>query len=177
MYSYSPDEFVYISNSLGEARLYQPKQKKMVARANEVLSSRSNNLYYFLMNQTYDLGLKELGFTITDSRIEDDVFVTTWQAPIHLLDQVDKIDLVHENMIPIFAKYINTSGKTFLKVYFDEFTEVYDSQVPSMITEIMFTAEGDSVIKRMQYSDYRYGKQCDSTKFNLEIPDDVQIIK
>ncbi|MCK5821509.1 MAG: hypothetical protein KAH17_06470, partial [Bacteroidales bacterium] len=177
MYNYFPEEFIFISNPLGEARLYQPKEKKMVIKANEALTSRNNNLYYFLINQTYDLGFKELGFSITESKSDNGVFVTTWQAPLHLLDQVDKIELVHENLIPIYAEYINTKGATVLKVYFEEFVKIYDSQVPAMITEIVFFPEGDSLIKRMSYSDYRFGEDCDPKKFNLEIPDDVQIIK
>lgn len=177
MYNYFPEEFIFISNPLGEARLYQPKQKKMIIKANEALTSRNNNLYYFLINQTYDLGFKELGFSIIKSETDNGAFVTTWQAPLHLLNQVDKIELVHENLLPIYAEYINTDGETVLKVYFEDFVEIYDSQVPAVITEIVFLPEGDSLIKRMTYTDYRFGEDCDPKKFNLEIPDDVQIIK
>ncbi len=177
MYSYAPEEFVYISNPIGETRLYKPREKKIIVKASEILTSRNNNLYYFLVNQTYDLGLKELGFTITGSRYEGEVFITSWQAPLHLIDQVNKIDLVHENLLPIYAEYFNTKGETILKVYFDKFVKVYDSRVPALITEIAFMPDGDSLIKRMQYNDYRFGDACDSTKFNLEIPEDVKIIK
>jgi len=134
MYNQLPEEFVFISNPLGESRLYQPKQKKMTIKASEVLTSRNNNLYYFLLNQTYDLGFKELGFTIAGSENDGDVFVTTWQAPLHLLHQVDKIELVHENLLPIYAGYTNTNGEIVLKVYFDNFVQVYDSQIPALIT-------------------------------------------
>jgi len=94
-----------------------------------------------------------------------------------LLDQVDKIELVHKNMIPIYAGYSNTKGDIVLKVYFDEFVQVYDSQVPATITEIVFFPEGDSLIKRMKYTNYRFGDKCNPADFNLTIPDDVQIIK
>ena len=177
MYNYFPEEFIFISNPLGEARLYQPKQKKMTIKANEALTSRNNNLYYFLINQTYDLGFKELGFSIVGSKADNEAFVTIWQAPVHLLKQVDKIELVHENLLPIYAGYTNTKGEVVLKVYFENFVQVYESQVPSLITEIVFLPEGDSLIKRMQYSDYRFGENCDPEKFTLEIPDDVQVIK
>jgi len=177
MYNYFPEEFIFISNPLGESRLYQPKQNKIIIKANEALTSRNNNLYYFLINQTYDLGFKELGFSIINSTSDNEAFITTWQAPLHLLKQVDKIELVHENLLPIYAEYKNTDGETVLKVYFEDFVKVYNSQVPAMITEIVFLPKGDSLIKRMAYTDYRFGENCDSEKFNLLIPDDVQIIK
>ena len=177
MYSYIPEEFIYISNPLGETRLYKPKEKKMIVRANEILTSQNNNLYYFLINQTYDLGFKDLGFTIVGSKYEGEDFVTTWQAPVQLLDQVDKIDLVHENLLPIYAGYKNSDGKIVLKVYFESFSQVYDSKIPALITEIVYLPKGDSLIKRMHYTDLRFGEDCDSTKFNIEIPADVQIIK
>ncbi len=177
MYNQTPEEFVFISNPLGEARIFHPKQNKVVAIANEMLTSRNNNLYHFLTNQTYDLGLQDMGFSIINSRQEEAYFITTWQAPVHLLSQVDQIEMVHEELLPIHAAYTDTEGEKVLSVYFDDFIKLYDSQVPTMITEIIYLPTGDSLIKRMQYSNHLYGASCDQTKFNFEIPEHATVIK
>ncbi len=177
MYNMAPEEFVFLSNPLGEARIYHPRQNQVVILANEMLTSRNNNLYHFLTNQTYDLGLQHMGFSIIDSKEEESYFITRWQAPVHLLKQVNQIELVHENLLPIHAAYTDTKGDLVLKVYFEDFKQVYDSQVPGIITEIVYLPTGDSLIKRMQFSDYKTGDAIDSRRFEFVIPADAKVIK
>lgn len=175
-YSY-PEEFVFLSNPLGEARLYHPDKNQVVIRANDMLASQNNNLYFFLSNQTYDLGLEGLGFRIIDNEQDDSYFITNWQAPAQLLKQVDKIKLVHKDLLPVHADYLGSKGNSVLKVYYENYKKVSGSQVPSLITEIIFMPNGDSIIKRMQYSDFKYGSAVDISKFNFTIPDDAKVIK
>lgn len=172
-----PDQNIYMSNPLGEARLYNPEKNQLVIKANEMFTSRNQNLYYFLTNQTYDLGLESLGFKIIKSEPEDDYFVTWWQAPDQLTGQVNQIKLVHKNMVPIHADYLDIKGNSVLKVYFDHFENVASSQVPANVTEIIFLPEGDSLIKRTQYSDMKWDAGVDESRFEIVIPDDAEIIR
>jgi hypothetical protein len=94
-----------------------------------------------------------------------------------MLKQVDKIELVHENMLPIYSSYTNTKGEITLKVYFEDFVLIEDSHIPKRITEIVYLPQGDSLIKRTDYSDIRSGTACDADKFNFIIPEDATITK
>lgn len=177
MYHSYPENFVFISNKLGEARLYYPDKNQLVIRANNIFTSQNNNLYYFLSNQTYDLGLEALGFKIIDNKQDDSYFITNWQAPAHIINQVNQIKLVHQNLLPVHADYTGLKGKSVLKVYYDDYKDIGGSQIPSLITEIIFLPNGDSIIKRMQYSDFKSGSAVDNSKFNFTIPDDAKLIK
>ena len=176
-YFYQPEEYVFISNPLGEARIYHPGQNKVVLESNELFTTRNNSLYYFLTNQLYDLGLKNLGLKVYDSEEDGNYIITRWQAPIHMLQQVDKIEMVHENSLPVYSSYRNTKGDITLKVYFEDFSVVEGSQIPNRITEIVFLADGDSLIKRTDYTKIRSGLECDQSKFNFTIPENATISK
>lgn len=172
-----PEEYIFISNPLGEARIYHPGQNKVLIESNELFTSRNNSLYYFLTNQTYDLGLKSLGLKVYDSELDGEYLITRWQAPMDMLNQVDKIELVHENSIPIYSSYKNTKGDITLKVYFEDFYVIEGSEIPKRITEIAFFPDGDSLIKRTDYSMIKSGRACDPDKFNFTIPEDAEISK
>ncbi len=173
----APDEYIFISNPLGEARIYHPVQNKVVLQSNELFTTKNNSLYFFLTNQVYDLGLKSLGLKVYDSQDDGQYLITRWQAPAHMLAQVDKIELVHENLLPIFSSYKNTDGEVTLKVYFEDFSLIDGSQIPNRITEIVYLPDGDSLIKRTDYSNIKSGLECDQAKFNFTIPEDAIISK
>ena len=172
-----PDEYIFISNPLGEAKIYRPAQNKVILQSNELFTTKNNSLYFFLTNQTYDLGLKNLGLKVYDSEEDGLLLITRWQAPPHMIEQVDKIELVHENMLPIYSKYTNTKGETTLKVYFEDFVIIDNSQIPKRITEIVYLPEGDSLIKRTDYTGIKSGSGCDAEKFNFIIPENAKVTK
>ena len=176
-YFKTPEEYVFISNSLGEAKIYRPAQNKVILQSNEIFTSKNNSLYFFLTNQVYDLGFKNLGLQVYDSEEDGEYLITRWQAPARMLGQVDKIELVHENLLPIYSCYTNTKGDTTLKVFFEEFSVVDGSQIPNLITEIVYLPDGDSIIKRTRYSNIGSGNDCDPEKFNFTIPEDAVITK
>lgn len=178
LYNLFPEEYVFLSNPLGEARIYYPKKNQVVIRTDELLNSQNNSLYQFLTNQTYDLGLQTLGFSLVENHEEEGgFFISTWQAPALLKNQVNQIKLVHENMIPVHCEYLDQAGKPLLKVYYDNFQTIAGSSTPGLVTEIVFLPDGDSIIKRMQYSDFRYGGAVDKSKFEFTIPEDAKVIK
>ncbi len=176
-YFQRPEEYVFISNPLGEAKIYRPAQNNVILQSRELFTTKNNSLYFFLTNQIYDLGFKNLGLQVFDSEEDGQILITHWQAPPRMLKQVDKIELVHENMLPIYSSYTNTKGEITLKVYFEDFVLIEDSQIPKRITEIVYLPQGDSLIKRTDYSDIRSGTDCNVDKFNFIIPEDATISK
>jgi hypothetical protein len=177
MHQTYPEEFIYLSNPLGEAKMYIPEKNQVVVKANEMFTSRNQNLYYFLTNQTYDLGLENLGFKVTGNEQDDQFFITNWEAPDHSTNPVKTIQLVHENLLPIHADYKNMDGESVLKVYFESYKQVSSSQIPEMITEIVYTPGKDSLITRFKYSDFRWGSSVADSSFEFSIPENAKVIK
>ena len=176
-YFQTPEEYVFVSNILGESKIYRPKQNQLILRSAGIFTTKNNSLYYFLTNQTYDLGFKDLGMQVYDSEEDGDYLITRWQAPARMIHQVDKIELVHENLLPVYSKYTNTDGEVTLKVYFEDFSIVQGSQMPKRITEIIYLPQGDSIIKRTDFTRINFGSGCNQDKFNFTVPEDAVITK
>jgi outer membrane lipoprotein-sorting protein len=175
--THSPEEYVSIVTPEGKTDVYYPSGNSRVSMQNLALSSRNNNLWFFLNNEGYDMGLQSMGFKIDGIRQEENYTVTTWQAPLRALAEVDKIDLVHENHLPVYLEYRDTKGKTTLKVYYEEYLRIGQWMLPGRVTEIIFTNQKDSVIRRSTYSDFRYGNDADPKGFDFTIPPDAVLLK
>jgi len=173
----SPEEYIYISNPMGEARIYYPRKNNLIVRKDQMFSSKNHHFFQFLNNQYFDLGLEDEGFRVSGTKNDGAAVVTTYQAPVHLLAQVDKIELVHEDLVPIYAAYRNTRGEIILKIYYEDFTPVYESMVPGRVTEIIFTPQRDSMIKRTTYTDIKTGTQANQRGFNFIIPEDAKVVQ
>lgn len=168
--THAPDESVSIMTPEGKTSLYYPNRNSYLTIQNLALSSRNNNLWFFLNNEGYDLGLQGMGFKVSGIRQEENYTVTTWQAPLRALREVDKIDLVHENHVPVFLEYRDTKGRTTLKVYYEDYLRIDQWMLPARVTEIIFSTDKDSVIRRSTYSDFRSGKNADPRGFEFVIP-------
>ncbi|HBB93486.1 MAG: hypothetical protein A2X22_12485 [Bacteroidetes bacterium GWF2_49_14] len=173
----TPEEFVYISDIEGNADIYYPSRNSRITNKNLIFSTRNNNLWFFLNGQGYDLGLQGMGFKVEGIRNEDSYTITTWQAPLRYLKEVDKIDLVHENHLPVYLEYRNTKGGVTLKVYYNDFVRIGESMVPSRVTEIVFANPKDSTIRRSTYTNIKWGAQADTQGFDYTIPTDAKILK
>lgn len=175
--TYTPEEYVSISNPEGKTDIYYPAKNSRVSVQNLALSSRNNNLWFFLNNESYDMGLQGMGFKVDGIRQEENYTITTWQAPLKALAEVDKIDLVHENHLPVYIEYRDTKSKTTLKVYYEDYLRVDRWMLPARVTEIIFKSAKDSVIRRSTYSDFRFGANADPRGFDFTIPADAELLK
>ncbi|MFH0760987.1 MAG: hypothetical protein V2A67_05750 [Bacteroidota bacterium] len=175
--THAPEEYVSITTPEGNTDIYYPSKNSRICIKNLALSSRNNNLWFFLNNEGYDLGLQGMGFKVENVKQEENYTVTTWQAPLKALAEVDKIDLVHENRLPVYIEYRDTKGKTTLKVYYEDFLRVDQWLLPGRITEIIFTSPVDSIIRRSTYTDFRYGMNADPIGFDYVIPADAKLLK
>ena len=175
--THSPEEYISIATPEGKTDIYYPSKNSRVSVQNLALSSRNNNLWFFLNNESYDMGLQGMGFTVDGIRQEENYTITTWQAPLRALAEVDKIDLVHENHIPIYIEYRDTKKMTTLKVYYEDYLRVDKWMLPARVTEIIFTSRKDSVIRRSTYTDFRFGENADPKGFDFTIPADAELLK
>jgi antitoxin component YwqK of YwqJK toxin-antitoxin module len=169
-----PMEFVKITNRKGEMKIYFPKTNKVSVQQDFYFSSENELLHYFVNNRIDDLGLRKEGFQMSDSRYDENYLVTTWSPPQDM-KVISKVELVFENMIPIYAAYFGKDGKILRKIYYSDYYKDNRLLLPKRITEITFTSEEDSTIKRTLFSDIRQNGAVDKEYMNFKIPDDAQI--
>jgi hypothetical protein len=172
-----PQDYIFITNSKGEVKIYFPSQNQVMLQHNDAFSSGNDVLYSFLTLQTNDLGLKESGFSIQNTRYEENLMITTWLPPLSLVNQISKIEMAHENYMPIYTAIYNTKSKFSKKIYYSNYTTVGQFSLPLKMTEIEYLANGDSIVSRKEYSDFKLGSIANSAYFNYPIPANAKLMK
>jgi hypothetical protein len=173
---YYPTEFVKMSNRFGEMKIYFPKNNTVTIEQNQSFSTTNELLYYFVNNRLNDLGLSKEGFKLINTNHEEDMIVTTWQAPVSL-KVIDRIKIVFREMMPIYAEYIGVKGEIRKKIYYSRYADFKSFRMPLRITEISFESKSDSTIRRSVFSNVRTKDFPDSSYFNFKIPDNATINK
>ena len=176
MNSTSPEDHIKISNRLGEVKIYYPGENEVSLQQGEYFSSENELIYYFLTNNYFDLGLAKEGYTLSETRMDGSYQVTSWAAPGgHPV--VPKVELVFENNQPVYAAYFNAESEIIRKVYYYDYTIFGSFMMPLKVTQITYTAAGDSVIQRNTYSGVKVSSIADSQFYNFEIPEDAKVIR
>jgi hypothetical protein len=171
---FDPKEFIIKTNRKGEMKVYFPEENKVSIKQDFYFSSRNELLYYFVNNLTEDLGLKKEGFEMTDTRYDEHYLVTTWSAP-NSIKKINKVEIVFENMLPIYSAYFDNNNEIIRKIYYSNYYRGASYMLPKRITEITYTSESDSTIKRTIFSDIRENEEVDPYYINFEIPEDATI--
>ena len=173
----TPQEYLVITNAVGEFSIYQLAENTVTQAKGKDYSSENSFLYYFLRNKTFDMGLGSSGFRLRNTRTEDKLLVTTWDPPLELAGNITQVELVHENHRPIYMGFIGPKGRPAQKVYYTRYEQVGDVALPTFITEIQFTAKGDSSITRRTYSGFRINSEVDTKWLDFRIPMDAKVVK
>lgn len=170
-----PKEYFYITNKLGEAKIYYPDKNEVLLKTDKLFTTENNVLYLFLNNKTHDMGLMDLKFKVKDTRFEDGLTITTWLPPAELLSRVTKVELVHENYQPIYSAYYKDK-KIIQKIFYYEYIIMDQFSIPQKITQIDYTSSGDSTVNKLTISDIKLGLKANSQYFNYSIPADAKNI-
>ncbi|MCX6272259.1 MAG: hypothetical protein NTU44_13795 [Bacteroidetes bacterium] len=165
-----PLDYLFFTNNKGEAKIYYPKTNEVYTKQSSEFDSEKGLLYFFLSNKLSDLGMKDMGFTITDTRFEEKLMITTWFPPAQLLNFCSKVELVHESYHPIYIAYFDSKGKVFRKIFYYDYTSYAQFSMPTKVVELDYHAQGDSVVNKITYSDIRVGEKANSNYFNYKIP-------
>lgn len=168
-----PKEYFYISNKLGEAKLYYPDKNEVFVKTDKLFTTENNVLYIFLNNKTQDMGLIDLKFKVKDTRFEDGLTITTWIPPAEMLSRVTKVELVHENYQPIYSAYYKDK-KIIQKIFYYEYVIMNQFSIPQKITQIDYAPSGDSTVNKITISDIKLGLKANSQYFNYSIPADAK---
>lgn len=170
---YSPKEFLSITNSLGEMKIYYPSTNEVSYQQIQSMASVRNLIYYFVNNLTDQLGLADEGFTLISNSYEDSYYVTFWKAPASLKG-IDKVKMVFENGFPIYSEYLSIDEKVEKKIYYTNYNDFPTFRLPSKIIEISYMPNGDSTVNRTLFSNVKVASTPDNSYFKFKIPENAK---
>jgi len=169
-----PANQVMITNNKGEVALYNEKEKTVVYRQGHEYSTETGLIQFFLQGKTLDLGLSGFGFQQMSTEFKDNLVITEWFPPSSLYHLYNRIELVHEDFMPIFVAYYDATRKLAKKVYYSDFQYFGDVYLPGLVTEFNYIGN-DSIINRIRFSEIKVNHQAVSPWFNFEIPSDAKL--
>jgi len=172
----SPNELYMVNNSRGELKIYNPQKNEVFQSVNFALSSENSNIYYFFQGKSDDMGLNKLGFKLSKSKLDGELLVSTWTAPVELQKNFSNVELVNRQNKPIFLGYLDRKGKYLKKVYFYDFTTIRNVDIPQSITEIDYL-EGDSIISKTTLSDFALEGEELERFLNFKIPTTAKLVE
>lgn len=171
-----PAEMLVTNNKKGEILIYNFADNTLMQQQNFMFGTEDNQLFFFLEKNKADLGLGRLGFTLSNTKFEDGLKVTTWLPPMNLVKQISHVELVHERNDPIFMAYYDIKGNSLKKVYFYDYTRVADTHFPTSITQITFETPKDSIISKTVYSNFKLDDKVADEFLEFKIPPDAKVI-
>jgi outer membrane lipoprotein-sorting protein len=173
-YFTKPEELYILNNADGELKIYNPKENSVFKSVNYNYSSQHTPIFYFL-NQKEDMGLAEAGYNIEHSEVNDMMLVTKWIPPENTEIDLSYIEVVNDGEKNVFQGFYDIEGICFKKVYYYNFHELAEIDIPKSITEIDFI-EDDSVITKTTYSDFILNDPVDKEILNLKIPENAKLL-
>lgn len=174
-----PFEHYIMTDSKGEIRIYYPLKNEVYISRDPSQITEHSLFYYFLSNRLFDFGLRDMGFTILKTEPKKDVMVTWWTLPVNSSNPVKKVELVHQNFLPIYMAYYSKKNTIQRKVYYYDYTNNKKLPVsfPQKVVEFNYLENGDSLVSQMIFSNILYGNEAKNTTFDYKIPLNAKVIK
>ncbi len=172
----APLKQVMITNRQGELTIYDQEKHTVYRTQGLEYSSENNLIFFFLTGKTQDLGLRDMGFSPVRPEFKDGLLITEWIPPGSVSHLFSKIEIVHEDQLPIYAGYYDAGGNLIRRVYYSNFEIFADVVLPLTVTEFNYLPEGDSIVNRVRFSDVKTNRQAVSAWFDFEIPDDAHYL-
>lgn len=176
---YTPPLEMYIfNNTEGEIKLYNQTENTVIQSVNYTAGTTNTNFYYFLQGETEDMGLRKLGFALTNTRYEEGLLITEWSAPMDMSAGFASVELVHQNDLPVFLGHKDQKGNFVKKAFYYDYTQL-DGYImfPNAITEIEYLGKKDSVITKSNFESFRFNDDVDTQYFDFMIPEDATVLK
>jgi len=172
----SPMEVMILNNKDGELQLYNPNENTVFQQLNHMLGTENTNVYYFLNQETDDMGLAKIGFSLASSKLDNNLLISIWKAPKQMQQQIHDVELVHQLKKPVFMGYRDTKGKYLKKVYFYQYEQVSGVDFPMSITEIDFVKK-DSIVSKTVFESFKINQAEDQEWVNFMVPTNATLIK
>jgi len=172
----TPLKQLIVTNSTGEYKSYDFENNQVTLMQGAELSSKNSFVYSFLSGKIKDMGISELGFKLSDTRFEDGLVISVYSAPTNRSSFAHKIEIAHENYLPIYVGLIDNEGMTFKKTYYTNYQDVSYIKMPFTVTEIDYLSEVDSTITRRSYGNLKTNQTVSNEWFDFVIPTDAEVL-
>lgn len=150
-----PQEFFLVTNTIGESKVYNPASNEVIIDNDKTYVSTDELLSIFLMKRSDDLGLKEYGYTLVDTRVENGLVIKKYKSPAANI-KISSVELVFENYLPIYCGYYDDKGIIVRKVYLSNYSFKRSFAFPQRVTQIEMMSNRDSVMTREVYSNIQF---------------------
>lgn len=168
---------MYIKNNReGELQIYNPGENSYYQTLNFNLNSENNQFYFFLMNKTSNMGLEALGFSLEETKIDEDLLISIYDSSPEVKQYFDKVELVHKGRRPIFIGYMDKKGKYLKKVFYYDYKSMEGIDFPNSITEINYLETKDSIISKTKFSNFMFDRELDREMLEFEIPESAILV-
>jgi outer membrane lipoprotein-sorting protein len=172
-----PFEQYIFNTAKGELKIYDPKKNTITQQVNFQFGTETTQLYYFFNKYKEDMGLRKMGFINKNSRYDNNLLVTTWQAPPKVEKDIKQVELVHKDGNPIYSKYIDGQNKVVKKIYYSDYQRIGNSDFPLSVTQIDYITAKDSAIVKTKYSDFKINENVNAKLANYNIPSNAKYVK
>lgn len=167
-----PTHSISQTNTLGEMRIYTPKDNSLVALNDKEMASDKNIVAMFASGSYVDMALPYYGYTQSGVRSEEGLLIKTF-VPKGTEGVVAKVELVFQNHLPICMVYYNSKGQSLRKMYFSRY-EYGRIPMPMRITEVEYSSPTDSLVTLSTYSNLLFGEDATSEMFDWQPPTDAK---
>lgn len=172
----SPKEYYIVNTAKGEISIYDPHKNEVFQQQDFQYSTENTQLYFFLQNKKSDLGLKSMGFTVINTRFEQDFMITTWSPPIQASNVLKEVELVHKGLNPVFMSYKDAKNRITKKSYYYNYMNLKGIEFPQAITQIDYPVAGDSIVSKTTYSEAAVNAEANSPLFDFTIPQNAKLL-
>lgn len=171
-----PAEQIVITNAAGQFRSYDPKNNTILQDEGMAYSSSYSFFYSFLSGKTQDMGLGLQGYTLKNTKSENNMIITTWRPKPDVQGLASKVELVHEQHLPIYMCFYDQKEKPEQKIYYSNYQKTGTVFFPLIVTEFDFIPKGDSVITKRIYANSRINQNVSNEYLDYIIPANAKII-
>ncbi len=176
-YTY-PQEYYMITNSFGEASIYQPDVNEVVQINDKSLSSQNEFIMLFLTPAYRDLNLTNIGFVLNDMQKDGGRIVKTFYPEKKSDTIFAKAVVVSEKNNPIYSAFYNKDDKILKKTYYSDYVTYPNISFPSVITQISYDlVKGDSVIKKEEYKNIKTKDFNNNALFEYKVPKNAKRVE
>lgn len=171
-----PFENITIANARGEIKIYDPKENSVIQLQSPDFSSQNSIFFAFFTNQTQDMGLKKMGYSLNKTQMEGNYMVSTWLLGTTVSSPIKKIELVFDKYLPMHMAFFDSKNEIKQKIYYSSYQQIEEFRLPMKITEISFISKTDSTIDRKIYSNVKVNSEVADTYLDYKVPASAKMI-
>ena len=175
-----PISIVTIQEKSGDIFTYEPIKNVVAQRKSGVITSSENVLKNFLTQTQNDLGLKEKGFKLINSKFNKGLVILTYEPPVIMAQKISYVELVTQNNSPIYIANFDQKKKLINKTYYTKYQKMHGSSLPMQIINFQYTYSDknkkDSVVTKTLFSAIKINNNIEESIMNFKIPSNAKVV-